>query len=288
MDSEHRHELEENWLANWLAVKIDAIKPYAPAIGVGLVVLVAAWIGYEGWRSSQANARADRWQDYARAVDSRLPDLPLLRQAAEQNPGTAVEEWSQVTWADGRLYEAANLFFRDRTTANEALDDAVEVYEDLVGSSDNIIAGRAAFQLARAYEMQGDLEKAREQYGRVTGPFASLAEQRAEELESDKVVESYEWITATTTLPPSESGASGVGDLEPDNLSLPETDPESALDQLLKAVEAQPPIEGSAAETAPSGPSLSPQGDADSIDGDGDSEDGEAEPADESADAEEQ
>ncbi|MEQ8846423.1 hypothetical protein [Botrimarina sp.] len=287
MDSEHRHELEQNELATWLADKIEAVKPYLPAIAAGLVLLIAAWIGYGAWRASKAAARADRWEDYARAVDTGMPDLPLLRQAAEENPGTAVQQWSDITWADGQLFRGANLFFQDRNQADQAIADAVKVYEELVASSDNVISGRASYQLARAYELQGELEKAREQYGRVTGAFAPLAEARVSELDSKGVKQAYEWITATSAAASPEAEGPSIGELEPDELTLPDAppaNPDAALSDLLQGFESEsaatPGESSPPAESGPSGDDSPAEGEP----AEGDPEGGD--PAERDADAE--
>ncbi|MEO0531351.1 MAG: hypothetical protein AAF266_12370 [Planctomycetota bacterium] len=245
MDSEHRHELEENDLATWLGDKIEQLKPHAPAVGVGIVALIAGVIGLNGYRASQASAQADRWRDFSVAIEGATPDLNMLKQAAETNKGTAVEEWAEITWADGRLFEASSNYFRDRQKSDEAVEEAIAAYEELVSADDRNVAERANFQLGRAYELQGNLEEAAKQYTRVTGAFAQVAQARAEELESNQVKQAYEWITATstasasTTIDPSENLLGGV---EPDEIELPEidaADADAALDDLLSEVEAE-------------------------------------------------
>lgn len=245
MDSEHRHELEENSLATWLGDKIESLKPHAPTIGVGVVAVIAGVIGLNGWRTAAASAEADRWRDFAVAVEGATPNLEMLKQAAETNAGTAVEEWSEITWADGRLFEASSSYFRSREKADEAAEEAIAAYESLVSAKDRNVAERANFQLGRAYELQGKLDEAAKQYARVTGAFAAVAQARAEELESNKVKRAYEWITATstasasTTIDPSENVLGGI---EPDEIELPEVDAADAdatLDDLLGEVEAE-------------------------------------------------
>lgn len=240
MDSEHRHELEENDLASWLAEKIDGIKPHLPAIGVAVVLMIAGLIGWSGYRASAKAAEADRWRDFAVALEGASPNADLLRQAVDANPGTTVAEWAEITWADGKLFEAANGYFRDRNTADESVDSAIEVYERMTSAKDRAVSQRANFQLARAFELQGKLEEAREQYARVTGPFAGVATARAEQLTSEDVQEAYQWITATKNAPAPTGGETALGDFEPDDIALPEVDAADAdatLQDLLDTVE---------------------------------------------------
>ncbi|TWT95933.1 hypothetical protein Pla108_30100 [Botrimarina colliarenosi] len=243
MDSEHRHELEENALAGWLSTKIDETKPYLPAIALGVVVLVAGLIGFSGWKTANASAKADRWRDFTVALEQGNPDLVDLKTASEQNPGTAVADWADVTWADGKVYQASQIYFRDRSDANEAVDEAVEVYERLVKSGDRDVAERATFQLGRALELQGKLDEAAKQYARVTGAFAQVAKSRIEQLETPSVKEAYDWITATKTASASSTVDTSGGlldSLDPDDLPLPEVSAEEAdatLDSLLQGVD---------------------------------------------------
>lgn len=240
MDSEHRHELEENVLAGWLAKQVEEIKPHLPAIGVGAVLLVAALVGWNGYRRSAENAKAERWRDFAVAIEGAQPNEEMLQQAIDANPGTAVAEWAEVTWADGKLYDAANNFFRNRAEADKSVEQAIGVYERLVSADDRNVAERANFQLGRALELQGKLEEAREQYARVTGAFAAVAKNRSEQLESKKVQESYQWITATKNGPAPSDNTGGLGDFEPDDIALPEVnaaDADATLQDLLDTVE---------------------------------------------------
>jgi hypothetical protein len=238
MDSEHRHELEENALARWLADKVEAAKPQLPLVLLGVAAAVAAILGWSGWKKSTESAQADRWRDFSVALESGSPDLIDLKSAAEANPGTPIAEWAEVTWADGKLFEGSQLFFRNRKQADESVAEAVEVYERLASAKDRDVADRATFQLARAYELQGKLDEAAKQYARVTGSFAQVAKSRITELESPRVAEAYSWITRTSASP-GDATAGQVGS-EPDDIPLPESEPQdadAALDDLLKGVE---------------------------------------------------
>lgn len=244
MDSEHRHELEENALARWLSDRLDVIQDNMLTIVVVLVVILVTPVVLS-WRNSSAKAeQASQWRDFTVAVEGARPNLALLQEAASSHPGTPVEEWSQITWADGKLWEATRQFLRDRAKADEALAEAESAYQGLQTAKETEVAQRATFGLARASELRGDLEKAIEQYGRVTGAFAEIATLRAEELGSETVKADYAWLTSTnitaasTTLDP----AARPG-LEPDEIALPEDDSttpeeaEAAMDDILKGLE---------------------------------------------------
>lgn len=257
MDSEHRHELEENALANWLDEKIETLKPQLPAIVAALVVAVGGVVGWSVYRQSTDDALGAQWRAFTLAMEGRSPSLDMLKQAAVDHPNTGVEEWAEITWADGRLYAAAQLYFRQRSQSDEALAEAKGAYESLLSASNPEVADRAAYGLARALEMQGDLEAAREQYGRVAGPFATLAAERAEELTSSRVASDYEWIasagedvaTPEATRP----------DAEPDDIAMPadpladESEDDEDLDSVFDQFAPVDDSEGAESADAPAG-----------------------------------
>ncbi|MEN0110378.1 MAG: hypothetical protein AAF805_06605 [Planctomycetota bacterium] len=242
MDSEHRHELEENALARRLADNIERYRDQLPLVGVAAIALVAAPLVWSAYRSSSQTANAERWQGYVRAVEAGRPDLALLEKAAEDNAGTPVADWSRITWADGKLWEASNVFLRNREQADDAVGEAIAAYEELQRSSQREIAERATFGLARSYELQGDLDQARTTYARVTGGFAPLAEARIAELESPRVADDYAWLTGLRSTPAEEASDALATDLEPDDIAMPAdddepVDTEAALDDLLGGLE---------------------------------------------------
>ncbi|TWT48625.1 tetratricopeptide repeat protein [Botrimarina hoheduenensis] len=256
MDSEHRHELEENVLASWLERKIEAIKPQLPLIATVLIAGAAALLGWSAYKASNQDARGARWRSFTVAMEGPSPSLEGLKQAALDHPGTGVEEWAEVTWADGRLWFAANMYLRQRTQAVEALAEAKTAFEKLQSAKEPEVADRATYGLARVLEMEGNLDAAREQYGRVSGPFAPLAEQRAKELRSDRVVADYRWIAAAGEDTEQLATDEVRPDAEPDDIAMPSEKPaeeaaEADLDTLLEQFAAPDAEQDASEEAAP-------------------------------------
>ncbi len=230
MDSEHRHELEENALAKWLEREIKAIKPQLPLI-IGILIAIGAGIfGYNAWKNYQEQEVAKQWRDFSVAVTGQRPDLDTLQSAIEDNPGTDVEEWSKITLADGKTFQASLAFMTDRAKSEELLAEAEEVYNLMLDeSSVRDIKGRANFGLARIHEMRGELDKASEQYDKVQGMFKEIATERAEYLTSDVARSNSEWLNGVVAATTTET------DTEEDTVDPEETiDPDAALDDLLR------------------------------------------------------
>ncbi|MEO1495783.1 MAG: hypothetical protein AAFV43_01405 [Planctomycetota bacterium] len=238
MDSEHRHELEENVLAKWLEEKVETIKPQLPVIVTVLIAAVAGTVGWSAYQRSAEDATGGQWRSFTLAMEGQNPSLDALKQTALDYPDTGVAEWADITWADGRLWEASNQYLRDRTSALELVAEAKATYETLERASNPEVADRASYGLARALELEGDFAAAAEQYGRVGGPFALLAERRAEDLQDDEAKTEYGWLTSIASEP--QTGDITRPGAEPDDIPMPPSDPladeddEGGIDSLLE------------------------------------------------------
>jgi hypothetical protein len=278
MKSVERHKLETNVLAHGLEVYIERYKPYVAKIAAGALAFVAIlfiWSYVSGSSSAQKNSA---WDAYNDAVGSQPMNLEQLRRAAEENPGTKMQQMADVTWADGQVMMASNSYIYNRAAANKYLGDAAGRYQGVLQTTDDPrLIGRARLGLARISEMQGDLDKAREQYEQVTGAYAKYAKDQIERLAKPDAKETYAWLQ--TAQPPKPVAPLGPGvpgqrpEFSPGEIALPTgaqtstgepTDQKSAseaFDQLLKEMQKeskdgekaddrykteQPPAEGKA------------------------------------------
>lgn len=246
MDSEHRHELEENELAGWLTEKVEWVQAKLPQIVVSIIALIAAVAGWAAYSNNAEAQRAESWRSYSLAVGGVNPSLEGLQQAATDNAGTEVEAWSRITWADGKLLNGASSYLRDRVKSEEDITDAEAAYKELLSAKNSDIADRATFGLARILEIRGDLDAAREHYGRVSGPFAQLAADRAEELASEKVIAGYAWITQTSAASSDTTTDESSMDVASEET---EEDADATLDALLENIAEE--VEEATEEAAP-------------------------------------
>jgi predicted negative regulator of RcsB-dependent stress response len=244
MKSKHRHDLETNELARRLYTLIDRIRPYSSTVLGSLIAIVVILMGWSYLSGSSAARKEQAWALYNVAVESAAPNLALLRQSAQDNPGTKMQELADMTWADGQVWGASQAYARDRAGANTALNRAESVYQGILQSSkDERLLGRARFGLGRIYEVQDKLDQAREQYAAVQGDFAPLAQARAKLLEDPQVKEACAWL-ASATLPPRVAPAGpGTPGQRPDfsasDLSLPGESPKagSSTDAMLEGLD---------------------------------------------------
>jgi tetratricopeptide (TPR) repeat protein len=226
MKSAHRHQLETNALAQRLEAYIERYRPYASRITgvvIAVIILIIAWSYISG---SSAARRREAWDTYNRAVAGVPPNLEEIHRAAQDYPGTPMQEMADVTWADAQVRDASRLYLYDRPAAMERLDRATSAYEGVVQSSKHErLVNRARLGLARIYEMQNHLDKAREQYRQVTGAYARYADLQAQRLEKPDAQEAYAWLsTAQLPRPAAPVGPGTPGqkpEFSPGEMTLP-------------------------------------------------------------------
>ena len=211
MKSAHRHELETNALAQGLEGYVERAKPYIGKVAFGILAIVVILFAWSYVSSSSAARRGEAWDAYNLAVGSgSLPNLEVLRRAAEENPGTSMQRMADATWADGQVYVASRTYIMNRAAAKEALNKAAGAYQSVIATSDDErLTDRARLGLARVYEMQGDLDKAKAQYGQVTGSYAVYAKAQAERLSKPETKDTYAWLA--TAQPPAPKAPMGPG-----------------------------------------------------------------------------
>jgi hypothetical protein len=238
MKSEHRHELETNALAVRVSDFLDRVQPYNSLIVGGLLALAVLFFAYSYFSSETVARQSAAWNSYNSAVEGMLPDLTTLRQSAEEYPDSPMQQWADITWADGQVWMASRAFIQNRSAALEALSRAEGTYQSLLKESNDVqMQGRAHFGLGRAHEIRGDVDKAKTEYLATKGAFAKLAEQRAKQLEEPEAKEVYAWL-ATAEAPrraPTGGGIPGnrpgfaPGDLDLPTAGTTTTDPGAAM-----------------------------------------------------------
>lgn len=226
MKSAHRHELETNALAHKLELYIERMKPYGSWI-IGVLVAIVLAILLTSYLAGMSTARSsEAWDTFNQAVTSAPPRIDDLHRAASENPGTPMQQMADITWADSQVFVAARGYLANRTKALELLGKAESIYESVLRSTDNdSLKERAHLGLARVYEMQDKLDKAKDEYGKVTGAFAAYAKAQAERISKPEAQEVYAWLaTAQLPLPKAPAGPGTPGqrpEFSPGEMNLP-------------------------------------------------------------------
>jgi predicted negative regulator of RcsB-dependent stress response len=210
MKSEHRHELETNWLAHHTAIWLERIQPYNSLIVGGLLALAVLMFAYSYFGGGSSTRQSAAWNSYNEAVEGIQPNLDRLHESADEYPDSPMQHYADITWADGQLAIASQLYILNRTASMEAVNRAIGAYQSLLRETeDERIASRAHYGLGRVYELQNELDKARTEYLAVKGGFAALAAERAKQLEKQDTKDVYAWLA--TAQGPRRTSPTGPG-----------------------------------------------------------------------------
>jgi hypothetical protein len=216
MKTERRHELQTNVLADRLARGADVVRPYGKIIlGVVLLVLLSVVV-LSFWNSRQRQRAMQGWDEFFGAM--LTGNESDLEKTASEYQNTPVGDWAKLIQADMDLAQATELLFTDRAAAREKLKDAVEMYQGLRDSKNEVIQQRATFGLAEAHESRGELEKAREEYDSLVqhwpnSAYARTARQRSLALNKQTTKQFYDWLAQYTPATPASKlpGVPGIG-----------------------------------------------------------------------------
>src|SRR5690606_23613662 len=199
MKTERRHELQTNALADALGQAVDRVKPFSQMIlgAVLAAVIIFGVVKYLSVRSQEDTV--DAWNLYLQGVASQQDGVKQLESVVNQYPDTAAAPWAHVQLADRALAQGIEQLFQNRADANENLRKAEQHYQSVKQmASDPLLLERATLGLARVYESQVQLDKARQQYQEMLsrwpeGAYAKIAQQRLDDLEQTSTKEFYDW-----------------------------------------------------------------------------------------------
>jgi len=212
MKSERRHELQHNALLDWLTQTGETVKPHLTAILLGVVVALAAFLGYRWISTESANKEATAWDSVFMAMGQG--DTARLDQTVEDYPSTTAAEWAAVVAADLQLSAGCQDLFTTKATAGDQFQKAYEKYTDVLRiSREPVVRERATYGLARTCEARAgtrqskeDLEQAREEYQKVVdqwpdGAYAKAAAARLNALSQPSTLEFYDALAAWEPRP---------------------------------------------------------------------------------------
>jgi tetratricopeptide (TPR) repeat protein len=235
MKSKERHELKQNELEVWLKNKAEQIGPYSRLISLVALLTVLLVVAGIWWFRQSAAREAAAWNVLYMGLSSGSP--AELEGLAHQYSGTRVSDWALVSAADIHLSRGCRELFENKSLARDELRKATELYRTLQNrSSLPEVLERAAFGLGRAYEAQGELDRAREAYQQVIdrspdGAYAAAARKRLDDIERDPTKAFYDKFAAWDPKP-AEPAAPGDSQPAFDPNSLQESSFPGLVDSL--------------------------------------------------------
>ena len=222
MDTERRHELEDNDLAGSTLELVDRIRPHLRTILTGIALAFAGLAAWTVISSQQSAAKARSWEECIAALSSG--DGERLTAVTRQHADTPAAGWAQLVLADSALAQGCDLLFADRARGLERLEDAVGRYRQLLATRPTgMLAERTVFGLAKANEALGNLDEARQGYEAVIADHpgsaaASLAASRVAAVSRQATRQWYDWFAAQKPAPPAtpaEGGKAATPDAQP-------------------------------------------------------------------------
>ena len=218
MQSDRRHELETNVLADTVARFAERLRPHLFTMGLAAAALA---VGLGAWSlvdSRRMAAREESWDACIAALGNG--QAAAIDAVAVRYPGTPAAQWARLVLADGMLDQGSQTLFTDRGLAEQRLQAAVATYAALLAESPlDFVAERATFGLAKARESLGSLDEAVRGYealvqsypGSAVRPFA---EARIAALGRQSTRQWYDWFSQQKPVPPAK--ADGAAAITPD------------------------------------------------------------------------
>lgn len=267
MKTERRHELQTNELADWLGRTIELIEANYRAV-LGVLVAVVVVVGAALYlRSESTSRRSEGWDRFFQAQASQDFVGDMLS-VSENYDGTSAGAWAKLIVADSQLIQATDQLFQNRADANDKLRRALTGYQEVADSSiaerDPLLQQRAILGMARSYESLNQLDKARDEYkkltdtGRWANPiFTEQAERRLKALDQPSTKQFYDWFAKHEPLPP--SSAPTADQLKANLNSLPDSPPTTPAPETppAAAADTNAPAEG-AGDSTPAEPPATP------------------------------
>lgn len=237
MKAEHRHELQQNELADRLTRVVEWSRVNAPLL-VGIVVgagLVLGGINY--FRNSANESAVERWNSFFSAAGRQ--DGNALETLATREAGSLAGQMANLLLADMALSNGIDLMSTDRGAAETQLNTAKTKYAAVGGqASDPLVAQRAILGLARYHETVGTLDEAAKEYEKLVknyakGPYAEAAKRKIDILGESSTQAFAAWYRDHKPLPPKPTDGLGLpplGDLKlpSDESSFPAAAPGGA------------------------------------------------------------
>jgi hypothetical protein len=211
-----RHEREHNELADWLAERIDAVRPYSTQITIGVVGVVLIILAGAYYLSTQRQVTTQEWADYFAALDDRAPEQALQDLYASK-PNSPAALWAAQTLGDINLAQGAALMFSDREQAKNKLEAAQDYYKKAeVAPNDLNLVARARLGLGKVNEALCQPDEALKYYKLVAETQKGTAlgkagEKAVKRMENPRDVALLAWFAQQTPKKPAPLPGAGGG-----------------------------------------------------------------------------
>ena len=168
MNTERRHELQQNELAAYLNKANTYIEPYSKQILVGVVAVFVIGIGYAFYSSEQEAASSAATFQLIQRTNVENVDAEALDEISSAYPDTASGKLAKLYEGLAIVQDATRDIYLEREIATDSLNEGIRILTALASSSDDkLIKSRANFGVAIANESLSELDAAVKAYEQV-------------------------------------------------------------------------------------------------------------------------
>lgn len=237
MDSEHRHQLQQNDLAQASMKMANFFEVHGTKIVGAIAVLVVAAIIWAVWANSANDSQVEAWTALSTAIQSNEPSAETFGSVADRFSDSPAGAWARLQEAELAYETGLPLMFRDREAGTTDLERAEKAFQQVLDNSSASATARerALFGLAKTKESlcTGDTEPVIAVYRKLlqefpTTIYKTYADERIKALETDGAKAFYAWWgeqkPRPSSLPrPADGGAAPAATGNPfgEDLELP-------------------------------------------------------------------
>lgn len=215
MKTKRRHELQTNYLSDWINNQLEIVQPYSKVLLGAAIVLVGAFASWGIFVSQQGKKSSESWESFYEARNTG--DSDELLEVVQKYPDTIAAIWAKQQAATLLLNRGQRLLYGQAASREQAAEDietAVGLFKDVIIEAESrsedttFVRKRAHFGAGAGYEsLADDLPKAVEQYKRIVDQWegsalALAAQERIDAINSKVGHENQDWILSHTPTSP--------------------------------------------------------------------------------------
>lgn len=198
MDSNRRHHLAQNDLANYLISQYDEwIKPNGHLISWVIIAVLVLAVGVVAYSNLHARNRSLAWQQYYAALSSVDPE-GSLETIINTTTGDIADQ-ARITLGQIRLGEAGFSARDDKTKTEEKLQKAIVNFEAAKKNAVGDLQRQASWGLAQVYETLATLQTDSSALESAKKEYKILAERWPNDYLGQKAVKQLAFVSRPDT-----------------------------------------------------------------------------------------
>jgi hypothetical protein len=221
MNSQRRHQLEQNVLANFLEARLSKLQPLMKPVAIAFLAGVGGFLIYSLYQTLTSQKSSVAWTRYYFNLDG---DAESFVDLADEFGKTTAGQWSRYTAAISYLRDGVDALYVNRAEGVDSIRKAIAELEPLKNTSIKELRRQSLFGLAQAHESLGELDASTDYYqALLDSDFLAEAEREgvADRITYLKSLEAQRFYSWFNSLDPKRSAAPDL----PGDLGIPPESP---------------------------------------------------------------